>query len=209
MGVLSLIKLSRSIRRVAVAAAGAAVVSAALPALATAACPTTATTQPFERWGDTAAYTLVKNGHFESGTSGWSLTKAAVASGNESFQVRSATDSKSLAIQSTGTAVSPAFCVGVEHPSFRFFARRTSGSWGVLYVKLRWTDSTGRTSETVVGALDSTFGTAWAPSRSFALATALGLWQPGQSLSVRLVFDLEDAGGAWAIDDVYYDPYRR
>ena len=127
--------------------------SFALPAVAGAACPTTPTTQAFKRFGDSAAYSLVSNGAFESGTSGWSLTKAAVVAGNETFKVRAATDSKSLAVQPTGIAVSPAFCVGVEHPSFRFFARRTSGTWGVMNVKLRWTGTDGKTNDTVVGSL--------------------------------------------------------
>ena len=62
-------------------------------------------------------------------------------------------DAKSLAITATGEAVSPRVCVGVKHPTFRFFARRTSGSWGVLNVKLRWKDGGGHTNETVVGAV--------------------------------------------------------
>ncbi len=180
-----------------------------LPAVADAACPTTATTQAFKRFGDNAAYSLVSNGAFESGTSGWSLTKAAVASGNETFKVRSAADSKSLAVQPTGLVVSPPICVGVEHPSFRFFARRTSGTWGVLNVKLRWTGSNGQTNETVVGSLSGDPYKSWLASPSLPLATTLPLWQSGQSLSVRLVFDPEDFGGAWTMDDVYVDPYRR
>ena len=100
-------------------------------------------------------------------------------------------------------------CVGVEHPSFRFFARRTSGTWGVLNVKLRWTGSNGQTNDTVVGSLSGDPYKSWLASPSLPLATTLPLWQSGQSLSVRLVFDPEDFGGAWSIDDVYVDPYRR
>jgi hypothetical protein len=181
----------------------------ALPAMAEAACPTTTTTKPFQRWNDLANYSMVSNGFFESGTTGWSLTKAAVATGNESYKVRASTDVKSLAIQPTGLVLSPTLCVGVEHPSFRFFARRTSGTWGVLNVKLRWTGSNGQTNETVVGSLSGDPYKSWLPSPSMPLGTTLPLWQSGQSLSVRLVFDPEDFGGAWTIDDVYVDPYRK
>jgi hypothetical protein len=181
----------------------------ALPAFAQAACPTTPTTKAFSKLGDTRDYSPVSNGHFESGTSGWSLTKASVVSGNESYKVRSSTDSKSLSIQPTGLAVSPAFCVGIEHPSFRFFARRTSSSWGVINVKLRWTESNGRTNETVVGSLSGDSYLSWKASDPLPLATTLPLSASGQSLSVRLVFDLEDYGGSFSIDDVYVDPYRR
>ncbi len=144
--------LSKS--RLAGMVGAALLATATVPAVAGAACPTTPTTKAFSTFGDTADYSLVSNGHFESGTSGWSLTKAAVASGNESYKVRSKSDAKSLAIQPTGVAVSPAFCVGVEHPNFRFFGRRTSGTWGVLNVKLRWTGADGKTNDTVVGSLE-------------------------------------------------------
>jgi hypothetical protein len=182
----------------------------ALPAAAGAACPTAPTSKAFKSFGDNADYSLVPNGAFESGASGWSLTGSGIVSGNESYKVRSATDSKSLAIQPTGLAVSPALCVGVEHPAFRFFARQTSGSWATMVVKLRWTGSDGTTNDTVVGSLNGSSGyMSWKPSPSLALGTTLPLWQSGQSLSVRLVFDPENYGGAWAIDDVYVDPYRR
>ena len=182
---------------------------AALPAVANAACPTTPTIQAFKTFGDKANYSLVSNGAFESGTSGWSLTKSSVASGNETYKVHGKSDAKSLAIQPTGVAVSPAFCVGVEHPSFRFFGRRTSGTWGVLNVKIRWTGSDGKTNETVVGSLSGDPYKSWLATPSLPLATTLPLWQSGQTVSVRLVFDPEDYGGAWTIDDVYVDPYRK
>jgi hypothetical protein len=95
----------------------------------------------------------------------------------------------------------------MEHPTFRFFARRTSGSWGVLNVKLRWKQD-GVTNETVVGSY-SAGDTAWHPTQSFNLAPVLGIWNGDQSYQVQLVFDPEDYGGNWAIDDVYVDPYSR
>ena len=202
-------RLSLPKSRLAGLIGAALLATATVPAVAEAACPVTPTTKAFSVLGDTADYSLVQNGHFEAGTTGWSNTKAAVASGNETWKVRSKSDAKSLAIQPTGVAVSPAFCVGVEHPNFRFFARRTSGTWGVLNVKLRWTGADGRTNETVVGALSGDPYKSWLASPKLPLATTLPLWQSGQTASVRLVFDPEDFGGAWVIDDVYVDPYRK
>jgi hypothetical protein len=202
-------RLSLPKSRLAGLIGAALLATATVPAVAEAACPVTPTTKAFSVFGDTADYSLVQNGHFEAGTTGWSNTKSAVASGNETWKVRSKSDAKSLAIQPTGVAVSPAFCVGVEHPNFRFFARRTSGTWGVLNVKLRWTGSDGKTNETVVGALSGDPYKSWLASPKLPLATTLPLWQSGQTASVRLVFDPEDFGGAWVIDDVYVDPYRK
>ena len=178
-----------------------------LPAAAQAACPATPTAKVFSAFGDSAYYSLVSNGAFESGTTGWTLTGAAVAAGNESYKVHAATDTKSLSISPTGLAVSPAFCVDIAQPTFRLFAKRTSGTWGQLAVRLRWKDSSGATNETTVASLGT--GTSWAPSDVLSLGRTLPLWQSSQTLSVQLVFDPEDFGGAWAIDDVYIDPYTR
>src|SRR5512144_2078160 len=116
-----------------------AVVLGAVPA-ADAACASGETTRAFAAFGDGADYSLVAGGSFESGASGWSLRSAWVAVGNEPFRVGGAGDSKSLAVMRYGEAVSPVFCVGVEHPSFRFFARRVSGYGGALHVSVRWSD---------------------------------------------------------------------
>jgi hypothetical protein len=181
----------------------------AVPAVASAAaCPSAPTTKAFQAFGDNADYSLLSNGAFETGTSGWTLSGASVASGNESYRVHGPSDTKSLVVNPTGTAVSPAFCVSVDHPSFRLFARRTSGSWGNLAVRLRWRDASGTTNETTVGTVDGGSGS-WQVSPSFKLATTLPLWQSGQTLSVQIVFDPEDYGGAFAIDDVYIDPYTK
>ena len=180
-----------------------------VPAAAQAACQATPTTKPFKIFNDSNDYSLVPNGGFESGAGGWSLPGARVTTGNESWSVRAAGDSKSLAIDATGTAVSPTVCIDIKRPTYRFFARRTSGSWGVLNLRVRWQDSSGRTNETTIAALDSSFGTAWRVSPVYNIASLLGLWNADQDASVQLVFDPENSGGSWAIDDVYVDPYGR
>jgi hypothetical protein len=194
----------RSGRRALAGLAGALALIAAAPMAASAAtCPSSPTSQPFAKLGDNALYSLVPGGSFESGAPGWSLTNAAVASGNESYNAIGG--SHSLAIQPQGVAVSPALCVSAEYPSFRFFARQTSGSWAVLNVIVRWTDPSGTTHETTSGSLQT--GTSWSASPVMKLGSML----PVQSgpVTVRLIFKPEPYGGAWAIDDVYIDPYRR
>jgi hypothetical protein len=179
----------------------------AVPAAAQAACPAAPTTKAFQAFGDTSDYSLLTNGAFETGSGGWSLTGAWVTFGNESYKVHAATDARSLAISPTGNVVSPAFCVSTANPSFRLFAKRTSGTWGVLNVKLRWTDN-GQTNETVVGSV-SAADTSWHPTQVFSLSSVLGLWSDDQAVAAQIVLDPEDYGGAWAIDDVYVDPYVR
>lgn len=195
----------RQLRRFVTALLSSAVLVGVVPAVAAAACPSNPTSNPFAQFGDPAAYSLLQGGSFESGTPGWSLTGAAVASGNESYNV--AGGSHSLAIQPTGVVVSPAFCVSTAEPSFRFFLRQTGGSWAVLNVILRWSESNGASHDTTVGSLQT--GTSWKSSPVMKLASTLPLWQAGSTLSVKLVFKPEQYGGAWAIDDVYVDPHSR
>jgi hypothetical protein len=193
---------------IAAALAAMAVVLCGIPAAAQASpCQAVPTTKAFAAFGDTADYSLAPNGSFEAGSGGWSLTNSWLQSGNESYKVNGAADSKSLAIKAAGNAVSPEFCVGMEHPTFRFFARRTSGTWGVLNVKVRWKQN-GVTNETVVGSVTAG-DTSWQPTRAFSLAQVLGIWNNDQAFQAQFVFDPEDSGGSWAIDDVYVDPFTR
>src|SRR3954470_6455561 len=151
-------------RRNALAAvlAAAAVTLVAVPA-ADAACAAAPTAKAFAAFSDNANYSLAPAGAFESGATGWSLTGASVVAGNETAKVHGAADAKSLAINATGNAVSPSFCVGIQHPTFRLFARRTSGTWGVLNLKLRAKGSDGVVNETVVGSVTAG-DTAWHPT---------------------------------------------
>jgi hypothetical protein len=195
------------IRRVLAAFIGAALTSFALPAIAGACTPSTTGSPVFRSFGDSASYVLVQSGAFEGSTSGWSLTGAGMTAGNESFHVHGASDSSSLSISPTGVAVSPPICVGIVTPSFRFVARRTSGSWAQMNVNLLWTDAAGASHTTTAGSVNGT--TEWAPSPVLNLGSTLPLWQAGDTLTVRLQFLPAQYGGRWNIDDVYIDPYSR
>ena len=116
-------------------------------------------------------------------------------------------DAKSLRITAKGRVVSPTFCVSSQHPSFRFFAKRTSGSWGVLNVSLRWSVDGGATNETTVGSVAT--GTSWTPTQSFGLSQTLGIWNSSQTASVQIILDPEDYGGNWAVDGMTNAPVVR
>jgi hypothetical protein len=195
------------IRRIVGALSGAALIAGAVPAVAGACTPATSGSPVFGSLGDPADYVLVQDGSFENGAYGWSLTGAGTIAGNESFHVHGANDSRSLSVKSTGVAVSPAVCVGASTPTFRFVARRTSGTWAQMNVNLLWTDAAGTTHTTTAGSLGG--GTGWALSPVMNLGSTLPLWQPGATLTVRLQFLPAQYGGNWNIDDVYIDPYSR
>ncbi len=195
--------------RTAAGLVGASVAFLAGASAAEAACPTAPTTKALAQFGDQADYTLAPGGSFESGSAAWTLTGASVVSGNEPWKVGKSTDARSLSVSAKGKAVSPKFCVGVEHPTFRLFARRTTGTWGTMLVKLRWTESSGKVNETTITAIDGGMFSTWGLSKPLPLATTLPLWMAGQSVSAQIVLDPEDFGGNWVVDDAYIDPYRR
>ena len=89
-------------RRIAAAVAAGAVTALALfngPAGAagsTVKCTARNQSPVFGKWGDLSDYFLLPDGGFEVGNE-WVLTNgAAIVTGNESWNVRAATDSKSL-----------------------------------------------------------------------------------------------------------------
>jgi hypothetical protein len=201
---MSLRKGERRGRTLLAAVLASAAAATLAPSIAAASCASSPTSTPFAQFGDMAQYSLAPGGSFESGTTGWSLYGAAVANGNESYDVAG---THSLALQAGGRAVSPWVCIGSEYPTWRFFARRSSGSsTSTLYVGLRWVNVLGLGVESGAGYLQS--GEAWSPSPVMKLGNSLPLWLPGSTLAVQLVFQAS-GGGSWAVDDVYIDPYRR
>jgi hypothetical protein len=196
---------ARRFSLIAIAAAG---VSTLAPGLAEACTVAqTPTKQAFQQFGDSSQYSLAPEGSFESGTTGWTLTGAAVKSGNESYHVNAATDSRSLSIPANGGAISAPICVSSGTPTFRFFARQTSGGWAEMNVNVLWTDSSGVAHSTTAGGFSAT--TSWVASQAYNLGSMLPLEQPGSTLSVRLQFVPAPTGGGLAVDDVEVDPYSK
>lgn len=208
-GTLRLCASDGALHRIALVVAATTVIGGALPALADACTvSTSASSQVFKQFGDQASYVLVPGGTFEGSTAGWSLNGASVVSGNESYYVNSTRDSHSLSISPNGVAASAPTCISLATPTFRFFARRTSGSWAQMNVNLLWTDSSGAQHTTTAGSIMGS--TNWAATPPLSLgSTWLPLWQAGGTLAVSLQFLPAQYGGAWQIDDVYADPYSK
>jgi hypothetical protein len=120
--------------------------AAAAPAGAGAAsCPSPTVAQIFAPWKDPAWYMTVPDGGLEADGAGWTLAGgAAVVSGNEPFYVRAATDRRSLALPTGASATTPTVCIGVEHPTIRFFARNTGSALSRLAVSVIYTGLDGR-----------------------------------------------------------------
>ena len=199
----------RHLARVVIATLSAMATTAA-PAVAAgpaAGCPAVPTSSPFAPWGDNAAYQLAPDGDMEDAAARWTLRGgAATQEGNETFMVTSPTDHRSLRMPAGSSATTARMCIGVEHTSFRFFVKRTSGSaLSRMVVDVVVVDPWGRERSLPVALVSGS--SAWAPTAQ--LPTIVNLLAPLSSNSIDVSFRFRPMGDAvWSIDDVYVDPYR-
>ena len=205
---MSLVSSCRRPSLVAAAVIAAIGASAApAPASGTATCPAVPTSNPFARWGDNAQYQLAPGGSVERAAAGWSLTGgAAVAEGNETFMVTGPRDHLSMLLPSGASATNARMCVGVEHPTFRFFAKRSSGpASSTLAVDVVYTDAAGRERSLRAGTISGS--DAWAPSPVLpTMAEQIGA-TPDDTVEISFRFKSQ-AGATWSIDDLYVDPHK-
>jgi hypothetical protein len=138
----------------------------------------------FLPWADAALYTPVPEG--------WTLAGgAAVVDGNQPFLP----GDSSLSLPAGASATTAPICIGLGHPTVRFFARNTGNPLSLLRVSA----VVGET-ELPIGLVPA--GSEWAPSPPLLLAVnLLG--------ADSVAFKFAAASGAWSVDDVYVDPYSK
>jgi hypothetical protein len=138
----------------------------------------------FLPWADPALYTPVPEG--------WTLAGgAAVIDGNEPFLP----GDSSLSLSAGSSATTAPLCIGLGHPTVRFFARNTGNPLSLLRVSA----VVGNT-ELPIGLVGA--GREWAPSAPLLLAVNL---LGADSVAFRFAAD----SGGWSVDDVYVDPYKK
>jgi hypothetical protein len=160
-----------------------------------------ATTRPFAQFGDNASYFGFGNNGFESGASGWQLSKAAVGAGNEPWFVNGA-GSSSLTIAPGGTAAGPRVCTTLLAPAWRMFAH-ANGANGSLKAQIVFYGLLGN----VTGLLNlTTFApsgyASWEPSGDVPSLLSL----PLLTTSAQLRLTSTATSGTWQVDDVFVDP---
>ncbi|MDX6680850.1 MAG: hypothetical protein QOG94_889 [Solirubrobacteraceae bacterium] len=172
-------------------------------------CDAQPLSKPFLPWLDSAQYTPLRGGDFETGAAGWALSGgAAVAPGNEPFQV-AGPGTASLAVPAGGSATSPPICVGVEHPTLRFFARRDSGGLlglGLLQVEVLFRTNLGILDSLPIGVVGPTDG--WRPTLPMTIVANLLPLLSHERTAVAFRFT-PLFGGDWSVDDIQVDPYQR
>jgi hypothetical protein len=194
---------------VVAACAFAPAANAGLLVASASSCQDTVLEKPFARWLDPLSYELVPGGSFEGGATGWSLSGGAkVVSGNETFYVHGAGESRSLSLPRGSVATSPVMCTRIDKPVMRFFTKSSGGllSLSTLAVDVLFELRSGQVAALPVGvALPST---RWQPTLPLPVLASLLPLLPNEETPIR--FRFRPLGGAsWTIDDVYLDPGRR
>jgi len=171
-------------------------------------CDQTTVSQPFAHWGDNANYFLAPGGAFATAPEGWGLGRGVrLVSDNEPWKVSGA-GTGALHIPAGSTATTPTICVGLDHPTIRFFARRTSGIplLASLAVSVQAETSLGLMITVPVNAVLLS-NSQWAPTGQMLIVANLLPLLPGELTPIRLKFT--SLLGDFRIDDVYVDPRAR
>jgi hypothetical protein len=165
--------------------------------------------QPFTPWNDAGDYTLSPGGNFEGGLDGWTLTNGAgLAAGNETFQIGGPDDAASLALPSGSSAVSAPICIDDTYPWFRLFARNAGDQKSTLKVEVLYMDSKGKVQVRASGNYKAT-SPQWAPTGTMKIDLTFDPDSAGGAAPVAFRVTPQGKGGAWQIDDLYVDPFRR
>jgi hypothetical protein len=169
-------------------------------------CAQQSLSQPFAPWLDPAQYQFAGDGGFEAGAAGWDLSAgAATTSGNEPYYIHDGGDSHSLALPSGSSATSPTVCVGLEHPTLRFVAKKTSGLLASMGVEVLFEDAVGATHSLPIGMVGGTSG--WQPTAPMVVVANLLPLLPGDYTPVQFRFTA--LSGSFRIDDTYVDPWGK
>ena len=161
----------------------------------------------FQPWLDLAQYVPAPGGHVES-AAGWELAGGArVVAGNEPWKVGGKSHVNSLLLPAGSSATTGTMCVGVGHPTLRFFAKRTSGTLlNPLIVEVQFEGLGGALNSLPIGVVLA--GGQWQPTLPSPVVANLLPLLPDAKTPVR--FKFTPVGRAnWQIDDVYVDPWAR
>jgi hypothetical protein len=196
-----------SIRKLITTVAAVLAISA-VSAGAAQACNYTGAEQVFKPWGDQHSYVLAPDGGFEAGGQGWYLGGGATTvSGNESFYLNDASDSRSLSLPAGSTAVSPPICMSIDTPIFRLLARNSGDASSGLRVEATYSLLGLLRTKTISTVYANS---SWAPSQQLStvlsLSTVVGTVTPS---AIQIRITPLGSGGQWQIDDVYIDPFAR
>jgi hypothetical protein len=168
---------------------------------------------PFAPWKDYDHYFLVPGGNFEGDLSGWTLNGGAtIVSGNESYQVGSASDSRSLALPSGSTATTPTICVTADSPDLRMAVLNRGRTAAPLTIYVNYTDSKGQPKTKSLGDFKGTASASWTLIDPLVFLKPIDdIFKKNGQTTVSFTFasaaEKSSSVSMWQIDDLYVDPY--
>jgi hypothetical protein len=166
---------------IAIAVVAAAFVS---PAAQAASCASRTLTSPFSRFGDNNQYFLAPSGSFESGASGWALSNAATASGNDSYFLHGTSDQSSL---------------------------KLTGNYSQLNVSIIVRNAAGSQGSYFLGAVQPQGNGGWFVLPQMHYGSFFDSYLFGSdglgTATMQLQFTVAGQGGTWYLDDIYVDPF--
>jgi hypothetical protein len=152
--------------------------------------------------GDGSSYFGFANNGFESGSTGWSLSRGAYVTRDNEPWYANGYGSHALALPPGTSATSPSFCVNLLDPSGRMFARALSAN-DDLQVQVLFHGLTGNLTGILnVGSLSARDYDSWRPSGRFNSLLALPLLTSYAQIRVTNT----GSRGTWEIDDAFIDP---
>ncbi len=165
-------------------------------------CDDAPASQVFLPWLDPANYVPAPGATAEN-KHGWNLDGASIVDGNEPWHVVSREDSRSLSIPAGASATTDTMCVGLEHPTLRYFVKQTGGSSlkTGLRTEVLFEGPAGVESLTI-GYAD---GYGWHPTAQMVVTASLLPLLPGERTPVAFRFTA--VNGNFQIDDVHVDPW--
>jgi hypothetical protein len=183
-------------------------------------CASPQLVQAFGTLADTRDYVRAPGGSFEDeALEGWQVQKARVTDDGSPLRVQTPRSAErhsdddgenehSLKVPAGGSALSPAMCVDLHYPIFRFMAKIGKGT-GLLRVEVIYPDSVDPVFHTV-GSLSSQYGKGWGATADVPLFPERGGSARGMRRVALRFTSVAGAGAAseWRIDDIYVDPRR-
>jgi hypothetical protein len=194
----------RPLRRVlATAVTGALALTAAMGSVtagtaAAATCPPPPTPlQPFLPWdGDQHDYVMTTGGTFATGAPVWTLARGAARMSDQAPDPYASPGSDgALYLPAGSSATSPCVTAPQIAGIVRFYAKQLGASGGGLRVEVLVKGG-------VYPAATISAGAGWSPTP--ILPTDAPYYKGAVAYQVRLTA----VGGSFAVDDVYFDPYR-
>jgi hypothetical protein len=166
---------------------------------------------PLAAFRDRRQYFLAPGGSFEGADAdGWQLEGGAtIGDGNGGLALGGA-DARSLQLPPGSAATSPAFCVDLDYPTFRFFAAQLDDrSDARLQVDVIYPEiAKGNVRRAAHLRLHANSG--WGLSKDVGLEPQrAGKKRGWRKVAIRFTADDPAKGGAWRVDNVLIDPRMR